>query len=423
MFARSARLLLTLVLVACSGLLAAIIPLGLAPVGAEPSLDLTPFRGPCTTKVTACGTGFAPGLDLIFTSQLEGSPNDRAIVFAQATVGADGSVEVIADLARLIPGCAEGTAPVGQQYRLSARDANTNSLLAYALFIVTAPEAVPTLTLDPASGPCAEPNPLILTRGAGFPAGIAVVLEVRDAAGGILATFPGGTVTADGTFTAGIRLIGCGPGTPAGASFTVVALGGDPPAELARATYNTTPGGTGDKLCFPETNQCIAGRFLAYWQAHGGLAINGYPLSEEFRQTLEDGKEYLVQYFERVRLEYHPENAPPQDIQLGQFGRRILATVAGAPTAPTSPRDGYVHFRETGHNVAPDLLAYWEANGGLAQFGFPLTEEFTQQLEDGKAYTVQYFERARFERHPQNAPPYNILLGQFGRRILAETRR
>jgi hypothetical protein len=40
-------------------------------------------------------------------------------------------------------------------------------------------------------------------------------------------------------------------------------------------------------------------------------------------------------------------------------------------------------------------------------------------LEDGNVYTVQYFERARFEYHPENAPPYDVLLGQFGRQILA----
>ena len=193
--------------------------------------------------------------------------------------------------------------------------------------------------------------------------------------------------------------------------------------QLASATYALSPTGDGDKRCFTETNQCIQGRFLARWEASGGLAINGYPLSGEFKQQLEDNKEYTVQYFERVRLEYHPENQPPQDIQLGQFGRRIVQTVTGAPTAAVSPREGGVHFRETGHNVAPDFFAFWGANGGLAQFGYPLTEEFTQTLEDGKSYTVQYFERARFERHPENQPPSTILLGQFGRRILAETRR
>src|SRR3954451_2668162 len=68
--------------------------------------------------------------------------------------------------------------------------------------------------------------------------------------------------------------------------------------------------------------------------------------------------------------------------------------------------------------MAPDLFAFWDANGGLAQFGYPLSEEFQEKLEDGKTYTVQYTERARLERHPENAPPNHIQLGQFGRRLL-----
>ena len=67
------------------------------------------------------------------------------------------------------------------------------------------------------------------------------------------------------------------------------------------------------------------------------------------------------------------------------------------------------------------FAAYWEESGGLAQFGFPLREELAERLEDAKAYTVQYFERARFEHHPENPAPNDVLLGQFGRRVLAET--
>ncbi len=166
--------------------------------------------------------------------------------------------------------------------------------------------------------------------------------------------------------------------------------------------------------CFVETKQCIQGRFLAHWQGHGGLAVNGYPLSAEFVETLEDGKPYTVQYFERVRLEYHPESADPRyQVLLGQFGRRIHPADAPAPPAP-----GTRYFAETGHNLGGSFQRHWEANGGLAQFGYPLTEEFTATLEDGKPYTVQYFERARFEYHPENRAPYDVLLGQFGRQIL-----
>ncbi len=186
------------------------------------------------------------------------------------------------------------------------------------------------------------------------------------------------------------------------------------------------PAAAQEGACFQETGFCVQGRFLAYWQQHGGLAINGYPLSDERQELLEDGNTYTVQYFERVRLELHPENAPPYDILLGQFGRRELYLPGGrhsdGPEPPTDPQPGRTFFPATGHNVAPYFLAYWQANGGLAQFGYPLTEELLEGFGP-QTYTVQYFERARLERHPENAPPYDILLGQFGRDILAQADR
>ncbi len=170
--------------------------------------------------------------------------------------------------------------------------------------------------------------------------------------------------------------------------------------------------------CFAQTNQCVRGLFLAYWQLHGGLAVNGYPLSGEFAQTLADGQTYTVQYFERVRLEYHPGNDPANQVLIGQFGRRVHPA-----DPPSGPAPGAVYFAETGHNITRAAFAdYYAAHGGLAQFGYPLSEEYVETLEDGQQYTVQYFERARFEFHPENIDPANqVLLGQFGRRFLAET--
>lgn len=165
--------------------------------------------------------------------------------------------------------------------------------------------------------------------------------------------------------------------------------------------------------CFAETGLCVRGPFMSYWLSHGGLAINGYPLSPEFTEVLEDGNAYVVQYFERVRMEHHPNLAPPYDILLGQFGRRMHP--ADPPAAPLA---GARYFADTGHNVRGRFLRYWLRNGGLPQFGYPLSEEFAETLEDGNSYTVQYFERARFEHHPENRPPYDVLLGQFGRAVL-----
>ena len=173
-------------------------------------------------------------------------------------------------------------------------------------------------------------------------------------------------------------------------------------------------------VTFPETGKQVCDRFLEYWQQNGGLALNGYPLTSERRGRLEDGNEYIVQYFERVRLEYHPELAPPNDVLLGQFGRRIHPADPPVPP-PGGPitQDG-LYFTATGHYVPGRFFAFWNANGGLRQFGYPLSEAFEETLEDGRVYRVQYFERARFEYHPEHAPPSDVLLGQFGRRILTE---
>ena len=172
--------------------------------------------------------------------------------------------------------------------------------------------------------------------------------------------------------------------------------------------------------CFTaETGFCVRGRFQAYWETHGGLALNGYPISAEFNEILEDGRPYTVQYFERTRLEYHPEvRDTTAQVLVGQFGRRMH------PADPSAIPDAtQIWFPQTGHNVPTDFYRYWSDGGGLAQFGLPLTESYMQRLEDGKTYQVQYFERARFEWHPENPAPYSILLGQFGRMMLSEAQR
>ena len=69
-------------------------------------------------------------------------------------------------------------------------------------------------------------------------------------------------------------------------------------------------------------------------------------------------------------------------------------------------------FDETGMTLQGGFLAYWRAFGGLAIFGYPLTEEFVDK-ESGR--TMQYLERARFEHHPGAWPErFDVLLGRLG---------
>jgi hypothetical protein len=82
------------------------------------------------------------------------------------------------------------------------------------------------------------------------------------------------------------------------------------------------PGGT----YFPETGHNLRNSFKTYWEAHGGLSLYGYPISEEFEEVNpNDGKTYVVQYFERNRFEYHPENRGTlYEVELGLLGNSLL---------------------------------------------------------------------------------------------------
>ncbi len=58
---------------------------------------------------------------------------------------------------------------------------------------------------------------------------------------------------------------------------------------------------------------------------------------------------------------------------------------------------------------------YWQKNGGLAVFGYPLTEARDEVNADtGETYRTQYFERQRFELHTENKAPYDVLMGRLG---------
>jgi hypothetical protein len=89
-----------------------------------------------------------------------------------------------------------------------------------------------------------------------------------------------------------------------------------------------------DTIWFPLTQHNIGPPFLAYWNGNGGLPIFGYPRSEAFNEQNEaDNNTYLVQYFERNRIEYHPENRGTRfEFLLGLLGvEQFKATYGYTP--------------------------------------------------------------------------------------------
>jgi hypothetical protein len=178
-----------------------------------------------------------------------------------------------------------------------------------------------------------------------------------------------------------------------------------------------------DERCFsdqePSISACISGRFLSFWEDNGGLAIFGYPLTDAEFLATDDGL-YLTQFFERARLELHPDQVAPYDVLLGRLGvERLSALGQNWIDAPAEfPEEGCQYWDETGFNVCGPMLEAWRSGGlelddqparsdaeRLALWGLPIT---TEQLEaDGTS--VQWFERARFEQQPDGSVTFGLL--------------
>jgi hypothetical protein len=179
----------------------------------------------------------------------------------------------------------------------------------------------------------------------------------------------------------------------------VIGIGALPPF-LARAQTEET-------RYFEETGHNVRGEFFRFYEANGGRAIFGYPLTDEFD---ENGRR--VQYFQRARLELYPENPEPQRVLLGPLGLEL-----GYGQPPLAPSEALPfdhpdkrYYPETGHTVAFAFLEFYEDNGGPALFGYPITEWIIEL--NGRI--VQYFERGKLEWYPENPPGQRVQPGMLG---------
>jgi hypothetical protein len=157
---------------------------------------------------------------------------------------------------------------------------------------------------------------------------------------------------------------------------------------------------------FPQTGHNVTGEFWTFYQGVPDAAIVfGMPLTEQFATA--DGSGLLVQYFEKARLELHPDQP---------IGRRVVQTPIGVKLYQPGARSINLTTPGAcrvfnGYGVCYDFLAFFDQHGGLDRFGSPISAFEFQP--DGRL--VQYFERARFEWHPEFAPGQNVLLADLGR--------
>ena len=186
--------------------------------------------------------------------------------------------------------------------------------------------------------------------------------------------------------------------------------------------------------CFPELKAyCVEAPFDDYWRDNGGLPVFGYPITAKERyQAPDQGPTLSIQWTERQRLEHHSNlTGTPYEIQIGLLGKERLAQLnRELEPAARRPAADCLWFGETGHNVCNQDLGmgfkqYWESHGtatagldsyarSLQLFGLPLTSAQYEINADGDQVVTQWFERARFEWHPDNPDQFKVLLGRLG---------
>lgn len=101
------------------------------------------------------------------------------------------------------------------------------------------------------------------------------------------------------------------------------------------------------------------------------------------------------------------------------FVLNVVSSTVTPTATPTTPTATSHTFQETGFTVSGDFWTAWQGGRSYADSlyinGLPITAARNEvSPTDGKTYLTQWFERARFEYHPENAAPNNVLLGLLG---------
>jgi hypothetical protein len=159
-------------------------------------------------------------------------------------------------------------------------------------------------------------------------------------------------------------------------------------------------------LYFPETGHWVKGEFLTFYQSlPDPKAIYGLPLTEAFLDPVQNIE---IQYFQKARLELH-ENAPAEErVQLSPLG--TLTFQANKIAEVDMPTDTPQCRMLGNYSVCYAFLAFFDAHGGITQFGYPISN----YAKEGDQY-VQYFEKARFEFHPELDQDAWVRLTDIGR--------
>jgi hypothetical protein len=157
----------------------------------------------------------------------------------------------------------------------------------------------------------------------------------------------------------------------------------------------------------PETGHNIHGVFLAFYRAHSGAENFGSPLTEALWES-----NRIVQYFERARFEFHPENPEPYRVQLSMLGDlyNITDPPIKSQAIPSGSNPNFRYFSESGQMISFAVKDYFDKNGGVEILGYPVS---LLRFESGNF--VQYFQRQRLVWNPAETSANKVRPSPVGR--------
>jgi hypothetical protein len=158
---------------------------------------------------------------------------------------------------------------------------------------------------------------------------------------------------------------------------------------------------------FPEKGHWVTGPFLEKYNSVSNPAVVfGEPITDAFQDELYG---ITVQYFEKVRFEYHPEEIPDLQVKISPLGSFVYRPNPSLPVIFNPSACKFYPNVPPGFYVCYDFLSFFEEYGGVSQFGYPISNF---ELED--EWIVQYFQKARFEWHPKDPSGQWVMVSDLG---------
>jgi len=145
----------------------------------------------------------------------------------------------------------------------------------------------------------------------------------------------------------------------------------------------------------------VAPEFQNYYQENGGLRVFGFPLAEAY---VDPDSQRLIQYFQRLRLEY---DRAQDEVLVSPLGEWALPVAVAQTVPPTSDNSSPALGSE--FKVQDAFLKFYQDYDGERVLGPPISD----QIDDGST-RFQYFQNGRLDWVPEAPLGYRVQPGRLG---------